>query len=123
MTEKAKTSGEKTGRQERSGPDRSGQATGKPEKGIDLVLRCREMTPEVLDQIATVLREGKEADRLRAAAMILAYGWGKEPQTVDLNHGGEAGSSLFDPEKRQEIIDAALERLRASGAGGGQLRR
>jgi hypothetical protein len=93
-----------------------------PGKRFDLVKSCRDMTPEVLDQIGIVLREGKEAERLRAAGLILAYGWGKEPQTVSLNQGGEVDASLFDPEKRQEIIDAALERLRTSGAGTGQLR-
>ena len=37
------------------------------------------MTPEALDQIGIVLREGKEADRLKAAGIILAYGWGRAP--------------------------------------------
>jgi hypothetical protein len=91
-------------------------------KRLDLGQNCRDMTPEALEQIGIVLREGKEADRLKAAGMILAYGWGRAPQTVNLNHSGEIGASLFDPEKRQAIIDAAIERLRAAGAGTGKLR-
>lgn len=92
------------------------------EKETDFIERCRDMTPEVLDQIAVVMREGKEADRLRAAGMILAYGWGRAPQTAALTDGEEATVNLFDPKKRQEIIDAAFERLRTCGAGTGQLR-
>jgi hypothetical protein len=110
------------------GPDgrfqanRSVNADDRTKEKFDLVRSCRALTPEVLAQIGIVLREGKEGDRLKAAGLILAYGWGRAPQTVNLNHSGEVGASLFDPEKRQEIIDAIFERLRASGAGTGQLR-
>lgn len=101
---------------------RAGEPAGETGRLLELAERCREMTPEILAQVQEVLRSGKGAEVVRAAELLLAYGWGKAPQTVEMHHTGEVEANLFDPAKRQEIVDEAVKRLGTGGAGTGQLR-
>ena len=93
---------------------KSGNPSGRPKKIFVLAEKCREMTPKALDKIISVLDNGRPPEILKAAEIILSYGFGKAPQTVELHHSGEISHNLFDPAQRQALIDEYIRQNRPS---------
>ena len=67
-------------------PGQSGNPSGRPKQNKDLVERCRDMTPKVLDTMQLILERGKAMERIKAGEIILAYGHGKPTQRVDVGN-------------------------------------
>ena len=57
---------------------------------------CRDLTMECADVLTEIMRttKNKAADRIKAAEIILGYGWGKPKQQTELT-GKENGPLLF----------------------------
>ena len=77
-------------------PGQSGNPGGRPKKINELVDKCQDLTGECADVLANILKDEKErtTDRIKAAEIILAYGWGKPKQQTELT-GKDGGPLLF----------------------------
>jgi len=64
----------------------SGNPGGRPAKLAELTVRCKDMTPDVLQTIQDIILnvEAKDADRLTACRLVLEYGFGKTTQVNEL---------------------------------------
>ena len=64
-----------------------------PKKQIELMTHCRDLTTECADVLTEIMRaaKNKAADRIKAAEIILGYGWGKPKQQTEVTgtDGGE----------------------------------
>ena len=67
-----------------------------PKKQIELMTHCRDLTMECADVLTDIMRtaKNKAADRIKAAEIILGYGWGKPKQQTELT-GKDNGPLLF----------------------------
>ena len=67
-----------------------------PKKQIELMTHCRNLTMECADVLTEIMRttKNKAADRIKAAEIILGYGWGKPKQQTELT-GKDNGPLLF----------------------------
>lgn len=67
-----------------------------PKKKKELTARCQDLTDECADTLAKILKSEKErtADRIKAAEIILAYGWGKPKQQAEIS-GQNGGAIVF----------------------------
>lgn len=67
-------------------PGQSGNPSGRAKKTpeqIELEAQCRALTPDALDVITKIMRDGDmEKNRLVAAQYILDRGWGKAAQEI-----------------------------------------
>lgn len=64
---------------------RSGNPGGRPTMPSELRLKCRELTTKALETLEAAMTEGDStASRVRAAELVLAYGWGKPAERVSL---------------------------------------
>lgn len=70
----------------------SGNPSGRPKKTIQLAEKCRDMSADALKQIMTILQTGKPSEQLKAAEIILAYGYGKPSQKLE--HAGVPNEPL-----------------------------
>lgn len=77
-------------------PGKSGNPGGRPKKINELVDKCRDLTGECADVLTDIMRtaKNKAADRIKAAEIILGYGWGKPKQQTELT-GKDNGPLLF----------------------------
>jgi hypothetical protein len=59
---------------------------GRPALFPEFREECRSHSPKALAKLLEALREpGASAQSIKAAELILAYGWGKPTQVVDIN--------------------------------------
>ena len=67
-----------------------------PKKKKELTVRCQDLTDECANTLAKILKNEKErtADRIKAAEIILAYGWGKPKQQTEIS-GQNGGAITF----------------------------
>ncbi len=88
-------------------PGKSGNPSGRPKKTpeqINLEAACRDKTPEALATILAIMADGQEKSRLTAATYVLDRGWGKAPQTINL----DATVTMMTPEQRKARIAELL---------------
>lgn len=75
---------------------RGGYREGSGRKPLALEMSAREMTspyiPSAIDTLAKIMNneESKEADRISAAKLLMAYYFGQPPQSIDHTTKGEA---------------------------------
>lgn len=86
---------------------KSGNPGGRPKKVVEIVAACREMSPSALSALETILKRGKAVDKIRAAEIIFAYGYGKPLQKQEIS--GPGGGAL--------VINAVYGRGESDGAG------
>ena len=67
-----------------------------PKKQLELMTHCRDLRMECADVLTEIMRtaKNKAADRIKAAEIILGYGWGKPKQQTELT-GKDNGPLLF----------------------------
>lgn len=74
----------------------SGNPNGRPRKTdeqLDLERMCREKTPEALNTILAIMKDGdQERNRLAAATYVIDRGWGRPRQSLE--HSGKDGEPL-----------------------------
>jgi hypothetical protein len=86
---------------------RSGNPGGRP-KGIAHVTElARAHTPEAIETLSEIMREGTPGARVSAAVAILDRGWGKSPQLT-----------TGDATNFKRAIEMSDEELAATAAGG-----
>jgi hypothetical protein len=75
-------------------PGQSGNPSGRPKVPLDLVAKCKDITPEVINFWIDLMRDSNEkaADRLRASENIIERGFGKARQAMELT--GEDGGPV-----------------------------
>lgn len=70
----------------------SGNPGGRPKKTaeeLDLIAACKAKTPDALETIEKIMREGTgERNQLAAAMAIIERAWGKPVQPTDMNVSG-----------------------------------
>jgi hypothetical protein len=76
------------------GPGNNANPGGRPKTPREMVITARELTPEIFQLWAEIMRDkkAKHSDRLRASENIVERGYGKAPQIVELQ--GEDGKQL-----------------------------
>lgn len=83
-----------------------GRAKRTPEE-LDLIKACRQKAPEALETILKLMKTGdKDSVRLNAATYVVDRGYGKAPQTLDINATVE--SYVISPEERALRIKELL---------------
>ena len=67
-----------------------------PKKQIELTTYCKDLTMDCASVLKEIMmsENNKPADRLKAAEVILGYGWGKPKQQTELT-GKDNGPLLF----------------------------
>lgn len=83
---------------------------GRPRQVRELAVRCREMTDAILADLGAIIgnKRSRPADRISAARVLLSYGYGAAPISVEIS-GGEhpvgvaALRALSSEELRQRI--------------------
>lgn len=50
--------------------------------------RVRNLTPEILQRLMEILKNGRDKDALRAAEILLERAWGKATEQIHVNHSG-----------------------------------
>ena len=64
-----------------------------PKKQVELTTHCRDLTMECAGVLTEIMRtaKNKATDRIKAAELLLAYGWGKPKQQTEVTgtEGGE----------------------------------
>lgn len=64
---------------------RSGNPGGRPTMPSELRVKCRDLTAKALETLEAAMTEGDStSSRVRAAEMILAYGWGRPAERVSI---------------------------------------
>ncbi len=73
-------------------PGQSGNPSGRPKVPEEVKAAFREHTQQALDTLVSIIESesAKDADRIRAAEVILDRGWGKPVQGVDVDASIEA---------------------------------
>jgi hypothetical protein len=90
----------------------SGNPTGKRRHPIsfDLIKRCRELTPDLVEQLVALTTHKDPKVQLQAITYLVDRGWGRARQAVEVS--GPEGERLFPrPEELRALTDAQLERL------------
>lgn len=52
--------------------------------------RVQDLTPQIIDRLIEILREGSDKDGLKAAELLLERAWGKATEQIHVNHTGSA---------------------------------
>lgn len=94
------SNGEKTvqGRDEKGRFTSGNKGGGRPRVPEELRSAFQKFSSDALDVLVEIMSSpgAKDADRIRAAEVILDRGWGKAPQSVDLETGGTLRLELID---------------------------
>jgi hypothetical protein len=82
----------------------SGNPKGRPPQIKILRQRCRDMTDEVLEQLINILRNSElDSNRINAAKIILAYGYGLPEAKVTVDDATERPTVGLTRERLLEI--------------------
>lgn len=75
---------------------------GRPKVPEEIREAFQAACPEALDVLVAIMRDGhaKDNDRIRAAEVILERGYGKAPQSIDLDAGGAVMIQLSDEARK-----------------------
>lgn len=59
---------------------------GRPKRRYELKVKCKELTPAIIKRLAKIIHSDEERarDQIAACNTVLAYGWGKAHQSVDV---------------------------------------
>ena len=91
---------------------KSGNPGGRPAKTaqeLDLIAACKDRTPEALDVILSIMRDGeKEATRLNAAQSIIERAYGKPVQPQDVKIEGSLHVTAARPKLTRDEWLASL---------------
>jgi hypothetical protein len=80
----------KRGRQFSKGA--SGNPSGRPKKDFDLVTRCQELTPDIIERYAEMGARAKSTADVAAGRVVIEYGYDKPRQRHELT--GANGKAL-----------------------------
>jgi hypothetical protein len=97
MTRKTENSGQTAKRRKTGGRDfKRGEPSpnpkGRPKKEFDLVTRCRELTPPIIERYAKLGRAAQTAAHVLAGRVVIEYGHDKPRQRTELT--GPDGAPL-----------------------------
>lgn len=75
---------------------------GRPKVPEELRKAFQKVCPEALEVLVSIMSdtEAKDNDRIRAAEVILERGYGKAPQSIDLDAGGAVMIQLSDEARK-----------------------
>lgn len=87
----------------------SGNPSGRPKHVHELAVRCRDMTDDIITTLRKILtgKAERATDRIKAAEVLLAYGYGKPNQPIDLDgkdDGQEPFSITFNVEGADGVV-------------------
>lgn len=74
---------------------KSGNPKGRPKKDFDLVTRCRELTPDIIERYGMLGARAKTAGEVLAGRIVLEYGNDKPRQRTEIT--GKDGAPLAAP--------------------------
>lgn len=102
-------------------PGQSGNMSGRPRALVEVVRLAREATGEAIKELRRIAKKSKsDSARVAAAQALLDRGWGKAPQTINIDETPAPVKSsmkfdlnkLSDEEfKAYEMFAAALKRM------------
>lgn len=92
----------------------SGNPGGRPAKLAELTAQCKDMTPDVLQTVKSIIMNGKakDADRIAACRLVLEYGFGKATQILEVDVRTQVDSMTST--EREEKINELLAKRAAS---------
>lgn len=73
----------------------TGNPKGRPKKDFDLVTRCRELTPDIIERYGMLGARAKTAGEVLAGRIVLEYGNDKPRQRTEIT--GPGGLPLAAP--------------------------
>lgn len=79
---------------------KSGNPGGRPKKLKIFVDACQDMSDEILLRLRGIIENGKNSDAIKAMEVVLAYGFGRPTQAVELT--GADGKELFPTPRIKE---------------------
>jgi hypothetical protein len=93
-------------------PGESGNPRGRPRALAGFMQLCRQRTPLALQTHEDVMTKSRHPGaRVQAAALIIAYAWGRPPQPVALDLRGERMISLAEWRAHVERATEKLHRV------------
>ena len=95
----------------------SGNPGGRPKQSESLTLLAREYTDDALNTLIKIMedKDAPKSSRVSAAQTILDRGWGKAPQTIDLNTNP---LDNMDADEQRLLLEA-LQLIREDADGDG----
>jgi hypothetical protein len=73
-------------------PGNRANPSGRPKKDFDLVTRCRELTPDIIERYGKLGKGAKSAAEVQAGKVVIEYGYDKPKQRTELT--GKDGAPI-----------------------------